>query len=93
MAISQFADISKDLYTRIKIIENMVKGNLYKEAQRQLSSAEESCGNLESLVEPDNKVQARIVSNRRMEIHWLEDSIKHGLIKRPVIRKKKRIAD
>lgn len=82
MAINQFADISKGLYTQIKVIESLVKEDLFKEATKLLSTAEETCGNLESLVEPDNKIQTHIVNNRRREIGWLHDAIQHGSIKK-----------
>jgi hypothetical protein len=40
MAVNQFADISKELYTQIKIVEDMVKGDLYKEAGKMLLTVE-----------------------------------------------------
>lgn len=91
MAINQFADISKDLYTQIKFIESQVKGDLFKEAAKLLSTAEETCENLESAMKPDNQIQTHIVDNRRREIHWLHDEIQQGLIKKhskPVKKRK-----
>lgn len=91
MAINQFADISKDLTNQIKFIESTVRDDLFKEAAKLLSTAEETCGNLESAMVPDNQVQTKIVSNRRLEIHWLHDEIQQGLIKKsgkPVKKRK-----
>ena len=81
MALNQFAEISKDLYMQIKVVENLVKGDLYKEAGKLLTTAEETCSNLESLMTPDNTIQTKIVNNRRREIHWIQDAIQHGLAK------------
>ena len=91
MAINQFADISKELYMQIKVVENLTKDGQYKEASKLLSSAEKACGNLESLVQEDNKVQTHIVHNRRQEISWLHDSIQTGLTKKPAVRATKRV--
>jgi len=91
MAINQFSDISKDLFNQIKYIESTVKEDLFKEAAKLLSTAEETCGNLESAMKPDNQVQTNIVKNRRREIHWLHDEIQQGLTKKqskPVKRRK-----
>jgi hypothetical protein len=91
MSINQFADISKDLSNQIKFIESTVRDDLFKEAARLLSTAEETCGNLESAMIPENQVQTKIVSNRRLEIHWLHDEIQQGLTKKsgkPVKRRK-----
>ena len=91
MAINQFADISKDLFNQIKYIESTVRDDLFKEAAKLLSAAEETCGNLESAMIPDNQVQTKIVNNRRLEIHWLHDEIQQGLTKKnskPVKRRK-----
>jgi hypothetical protein len=90
MAINQFADISKDLSNQIKFIESTVRDDLFKEAARLLSAAEETCLNLESAMVPDNQVQTKIVSNRRLEIHWLHDEIQLGLTKKPVRPVKRR---
>lgn len=92
MAINQFADISKDLFNQIKFIESQVKGDLFKEAAKLLSTAEETCGNLESAMSTDNHVQTHIVSNRRREIHWLHDEIQQGLTKKQAKPVKKRKA-
>ena len=81
MEINQFADISKDLYTQIKVVENLVKGDSYKEARKLLSTAEETCNNLESLMAPDNRIQKNIVNNRRREITWIQDAIQQGTAK------------
>jgi hypothetical protein len=93
MALNEFADISKELYTQVKIVEDMVKGDLYKEAGKMLLTAEQNCRSLESLMEEDNKIQAHIVDNRRREIKWIQDAIQIGLAKarakKPV---KKRVA-
>jgi hypothetical protein len=91
MATNQFADISKDLFNQIKYIEITVKDDLFKEAAKLLSTAEETCGNLESAMIPDNQIQTHIVSNRRREIHWLHDEIQQGLVKKhskPVKKRK-----
>ena len=90
MTINQFANISKDLYTQIKVIESMVKSDLFKEAHKMLSTAEKNFGKLESAIAADNPVQTHIVNNRRLEIQWLQDSVKRGLLKRPVKPVKKR---
>jgi len=92
MAINQFADISKDLFNQIKFIESLVKGDLFKEAVRLLSTAEETCGNLESVMKPDNQLQTHIVNNRRLEIRWLHDDIQQGLIEKHNKPTKKRNA-
>jgi len=81
MAVNQFADISKELYMQIKVVEDMVKSDLYKEAGKMLLTAEENCKSLETLMEEDNKIQTHIVDNRRREIHWIQDSIEKGLAK------------
>ena len=89
MAANQFADLSRDLYTQIKIVETLVKGSLFKEAKKMLSKAEASCENLESLMSEDNKIQMHIISNRRLEIHWIHDAIQQGLAKnKPVVKKR-----
>lgn len=91
MAINQFADISKDLFNQIKCIESTVREDAFKEAARLLSAAEKTCVNLESAMLPDNQVQTKIVSNRRLEIHWLHDEIQQGLTKKtgkPIKRRK-----
>ena len=90
MAINQFSDISKDLFNQIKYIESTVKEDLFKEAAKLLSTAEETCGNLESAMKPDNQVQTNIVKNRRREIHWLHDEIQQGLTKKQSKPVKKR---
>ena len=92
MAINQFADISKDLFNQIKFIESTVRDDLFKEAARLLSAAEKTCGNLESAMIPDNQVQTKIVTNRRLEIHWLHDEIQQGLTKKPAKPVKRRKA-
>jgi hypothetical protein len=92
MAMNQFADISKDLTMQIKIVENLAKDGQYKEAGRLLTTAEKACGNLESMVQEDNKVQTHIVANRRQEIGWLQDTIQSGLVKKPATRLKKRVS-
>ncbi|MGA2367383.1 MAG: hypothetical protein ABSF74_02270 [Dehalococcoidia bacterium] len=84
MAMNQFADISKDLYTQIKVVENLVKGDLYKEARKLLSAAEATCNNLESLMEPDNRIQTNILNNRRREISWIQEAIQHNTAKAKV---------
>jgi hypothetical protein len=81
MAVNEFADISKELYTQIKVVEDMVRSDLYKEAGKMLSTAEQNCRNLESLMEEDNKIQSHIVDNRRREIVWIQDAIELGLAK------------
>lgn len=92
MAINQFADISKDLYMQIKVAENLVKGDLFVEADELLSTIKENCRNLESLMTQDNKIQTRIVANRQREIHWIHDAIQHGLAKTHSKPVKKRTA-
>ena len=73
--------MSKDLYTQIKVVENLVKGDSYKEARKLLSTAEQTCNNLESLMEPDNRIQTNIVNNRRREITWIHDAIQQSTTK------------
>ena len=46
-----------------------------------LSTAEQNCRSLESLMEEDNKIQSHIVDNRRREIVWIQDAIELGLAK------------
>ncbi len=79
MAVNQFAEISKDLYTQIKVIESLVKGDLFKESQGMLSTAEVTFGKLMLTIKSDNQLQTHILSNRRLEIGWLRDAIQHGL--------------
>jgi hypothetical protein len=81
MAVNQFADISKELYMQIKVVEDMVKSDLYKEAGKMLLTAEANCKNLETLMEEDNKIQTHIIDNRRREINWIQDAIQQGLAK------------
>lgn len=90
MSINQFADISKELSTQIKFIESTVREDLFKEAAKLLSAAEATCGNLESAMTPDNLVQTKIVSNRRLEINWLHDEIQQGLTRKAAKPAKKR---
>ena len=77
MEINQFADTSKDLYTQIKVVENLIKGDQLKEARKLLPTAEKACNNLESLMAEDNK----IVNNRRLEITWIHDAIQQSMAK------------
>ncbi len=91
MAENQFADVSRDLYMQIKVVEDMVKGELFKEAVKLLTTAEETCKNLESLMEEDNKIQIHIVANRQREIVWIQESIQEGLAKskkKPAVNKR-----
>ncbi|MBN1374771.1 MAG: hypothetical protein JXA01_01310 [Dehalococcoidia bacterium] len=81
MAVSQFAEMSKDLYMQLRRVEDLVKGDLFKEAVKKLTGVEETCRNLETLIEEDNKIQQRIVDNRRREIKWIEESIEQGTAK------------
>ena len=90
MALNQFADMSKNLTMQIKVVENLTKDGKFKEAGKLLSTAEKACGNLESLIEEDNKVQTHIVSNRKQEITWLQDAIQLGLVKKPAASLRKR---
>lgn len=83
MTIYQFADLSKDLYLQVHVIENLVKSSVFKEAGKRLSAAKEACENLDSLVEPENEIQRRIVTNRKLEIHWLDTAIQVELAKNP----------
>jgi hypothetical protein len=90
MAENEFADISRDLYAQIKIVEDLVSDDLYKEAGKMLSEVEEHCKSLESLMEEDNKIQVHIVANRRREIGWIQDAIQQGQAKaksKPVKRR------
>ncbi|GEM_PF-471915 len=82
MASSQFADISKDLFNQIKLIETRVKEDSFKDAVKMLAVAEKTCQQLESLMTPDNQLQSHIVSNRRQEMSWLHDNIQQGLQKK-----------
>jgi hypothetical protein len=81
MEINQFADTSKDLYTQIKVVENLIKGDQLKEARKLLPTAEKACNNLESLMAEDNKIQRNIVNNRRLEITWIHDAIQQSMAK------------
>jgi len=89
MASSQFADISKDLFNQIKMIETRVKEDSFKDAVKLLTVAEKTCQQLESLMTPDNQLQSHIVSNRRQEISWLHDNIQLGMQKRKKAGKKR----
>ena len=89
MAVSQFADISKDLFNQIKFIESRVKDDSFKDAVKLLATAEKTCEHLESVMTPDNQLQTHIVSNRRLEIGWLHDNIKQGLQKKKKPAKKR----
>lgn len=91
MSANLFADSSKNLYSQIKIIEDLTKSGQFKEANRLLLAAEKNCGNLELMVQSDNKLQTHIINNRRQEIRWLHDTIDHGLVKSPSKRKKKSV--
>ncbi len=82
MASNQFAEISKDLFNQIKLIETRVKQDSFKDAVKLLSVAEKTCQQLESLMTPENQLQSHIISNRRQEISWLHDNIQKGLQKR-----------
>jgi predicted nucleotidyltransferase len=91
MAENQFADVSRDLYMQIKVVEDMVKGELFKEAVKLLTTAEETCKSLESLMEEDNKIQIHIVANRQREIVWIQESIQEGMAKskkKPAVKKR-----
>ena len=89
MAVSQFADISKDLFNQIKLIEIRVKEDSFKEAVKMLATAEKTCEHLESMMTPDNLLQTHIVNNRRLEIGWLHDNIQQGLQKKKKPAKKR----
>jgi hypothetical protein len=86
---SNFAEISKDLFNQIKLIESRVKEDSFKEAVKMLATAEKTCERLESVMTPDNQLQSHIVSNRRLEISWLHDNIQQGLQKRKKAGKKR----
>ena len=81
MEQNQFADTSKDLYTQIKLVENLIKEDQYKEARKLLPTAEKACNNLESLMTEDNRIQKNIVTNRRREINWIQDAIQQNTAK------------
>ncbi|MBN1689387.1 MAG: hypothetical protein JW901_00020 [Dehalococcoidia bacterium] len=81
MAVSQFAEMSKDLSLQIRRVEDLIKGDLYKEAINKLTGIEEACRNLEILMNEDNKIQQRIVDNRRQEIKWITEDIEQGTAK------------
>jgi P2-related tail formation protein len=83
MPIDQFADVSKDLCMQIKLIENLLKQNLFNEADELMQQATKCCRTLESLMAEDNKIQTRIVANRQKEITWIQDAIQ-GNIKKTV---------
>jgi hypothetical protein len=89
MAVSQFADMSKELYTQIRVVEDLVRGELFKEARKALTTCESACNNLESVMMPDNKIQSDIIRNRRREIGWIEDAIQAGLAKTKPAAKKR----
>jgi hypothetical protein len=91
MPENEFADISRDLYAQIKIVEDLVSDDLYKEAGKMLSEVEAHCNSLESLMEEDNKIQVHIVANRRREIGWIQDAIEVGQAKAKAKPVKRRI--
>jgi hypothetical protein len=90
MTTRQFAEISKDLYQEIHFIESLLKSNVFKEADGRLSGAKKTCKNLDALVEPENAIQRKIVTNRQTEILWLETAVKIGLAKTTKPAAKKR---
>ena len=90
MEINQFAVINRDLHTQIKVIENLVRVDLFKEATKLLPTAEETCESLASLMKSDNTIQRRIVSNRQLDIKWLGDTIQEASIKKAKSPVKKR---
>ncbi len=78
MALNQFADVSRDLFKQIRVVETLIKGDMFKEARKLLPAAEEACNNLEQLMEPDNRIQRNIMYNRRREVSWIQDSIRQS---------------
>jgi hypothetical protein len=92
MEMNQFADISKDLSTQIKEVENLVRDDQFKEARKLLPAAQENCNNLESLMAPDNRIQRNIVNNRRQEIVWIQDAIQVGTAKAKAKPVRKRVS-
>ena len=89
MVVSQFADMSKELYTQIRVVEDLVRGDLFKDARKALATCEAACDNLESIMMPDNKIQSDIIRNRRREIGWIQDAIQTGLAKAKPAPKKR----
>jgi hypothetical protein len=92
MTVKHFAEMSKDLYTEIHFIENLLKSNVFKEADGRLSTAKKTCKHLDALVEPENLIQRKIVTNRQTEILWLETAVQIGLAKSSKTAVKKRTA-
>jgi len=89
MTTNQFAYLSRDLYTQIHVMESLIKSNVLGDVGVRLSAAKQSYSHLESLAEPENKLQCHILANRKMEIHWLDTAIQVALAKVPRIRAKK----
>ena len=92
MAINQFVVTHRELHTQINVIENLVSGDLFKEAAKLLSAAEKTCESLESLINADNEIQKRIVTNRRWEIKWIRDAIQEASLKKTKTTVKRRKA-
>ena len=92
MKVKQFAEMSKDLYQEIHFIESLLKSNVFKEANGHLSTAKKNCKSLDALVEPENLIQRKIVTNRQTEILWLENAVQIGLAKNSKPAAKKRTA-
>ena len=92
MAPFNFAYLSRDLYTQVHVIEDLVRSSVWDEAGERLQAAKGSCDHLETLVEEDNQVQRRIVTNRKLEIHWLDTAIQAAQEKSPKKTVKRRAA-
>ncbi len=79
MPIDQFADVSKDLCAQIKTIEQMLKKNLFREADALMPKVTKCYCTLESLVIDDHKIQNHILANRQKEIAWIQDAIQKNI--------------
>jgi len=90
MPIDQFADVSKDLCVRIKAIEQMLKENLFSEADALMPQVAKCYLTLESLMMDDNKIQNQILANRQKEISWIQEAIQGNIHKKRVKSVKKR---
>ena len=90
MDINQFADTSRKLSSQVRIAQDLVNDDSFKEAGKALKTAEKTCCSLESLMESQNKVQNQIVNNRRREMQWIDDAIQQGMAKTKskVVRKR-----
>ncbi len=92
MAINQFAVTNRDLHSQINVIESLLRIDLFKEATKLMSTAEETCESLASMMKSDNEIQRRIVTNRRLDMKWLGVAIQEASLKKTKSPVKKRKA-